>query len=127
MRARYLIVAGIVAMVGAGACGGEDTTTTPATDGTTQTETPAATETDAGGAGSLSMSGFAFVPSDVTAGEGGLLAITNEDSAAHTFTMDDGSVDEEVGAGQSVEVTVTAAGSFHCEIHPAMTGTVSLG
>lgn len=114
MRTKRLAVAIGLSMLVTAACGGDGDTSTPA--GGPSAE-----------AGSLSMSGFAFVPGDVTTGTGGTLSVTNEDSTTHTFTMDDGSVDQQVGAGQTVEVTVTAAGSFHCEIHPSMTGAVSLG
>jgi plastocyanin len=41
--------------------------------------------------------------------------------------MDDGSIDEQVGPGETVEVTVGVAGAFHCEIHPSMTGEVVEG
>ncbi len=56
--------------------------------------------------------------------EGGTLEFTNEDGFAHTFTMDDGSVDEEVAGGESATVTISTAGPFHCTIHASMTGTV---
>ncbi|MEX0983594.1 MAG: cupredoxin domain-containing protein [Actinomycetota bacterium] len=119
MRTKRLVVAIGLSMLVAAACGGEGDTSTPAGGGSSSAPS--------GEAGSLSMSGFAFVPGDVTTGTGGTLSVTNEDSTTHTFTMDDGSVDQQVGAGQTVEVTITAAGSFHCDIHPSMTGAVSLG
>jgi plastocyanin len=115
---RLMVLVGVVAVLGLASCSG-DTTTTP-TDGETSSST-------GGGAGTLTIADIAFSPSSVTAGDGGTLTITNEDSVTHTFTMDDGSVDEEVPGGGSIEVTITAAGPFHCNIHPSMTGTVSLG
>jgi len=107
----------LVSMVG---CSGSSTTTTPggSTSSTSATVAPA---------GTLTASGLAWNPSDVTTGPGGLLTVTNEDSTTHTFTMDDGSVDEDVPAGQTIQVTITTAGPFHCKIHSSMTGTVTLG
>ena len=67
---------------------------------------------------------FAFEPPDVLAGEDGTLTITNEGDSTHTFTMDDGSIDEELEPGATVDVVIGDAGGFHCEIHPTMTGTV---
>jgi plastocyanin len=110
-----MVALGLVAMAGFVACGGDSST--PAG---SSASTPA-------GAGVLTISGSTFSPGSVTTGTGGVLTITNEDSFAHTFTMDDGSVDQQIGGGETAEVTVTAAGPFHCTIHPSMTGTVALG
>ena len=80
-----------------------------------------------GGLGSLTtvqIVGLAFEPSRVTVPEGGELTVTNSASVAHTFTLDDGSVDERLEPGDSVTVTIPQAGGFHCEIHPSMTGEV---
>ena len=56
------------------------------------------------------------------------ISITNADSVDHTFTLDDGSVDEAVAAGQTATVAVdlTESTGFHCEIHPSMTGTIEV-
>ena len=113
MRTRRLVVAvGALVVLGLASCSGDETTSVPADDDE---------------AGTLTISGSAFVPTSVTAGEDGELTIVNEDDLDHTFTMDDDSLDEEVGAGDTIDVEVTTAGPFHCEIHPSMTGTVSLG
>jgi plastocyanin len=56
------------------------------------------------------------------------VTVTNEDSATHTFTLDDGSVDETVEQGATVTVTVDVSAStgFHCNIHPQMTGQIEV-
>ena len=56
------------------------------------------------------------------------VTVTNEDSTTHTFTLDDGSVDETVDPGATVTVTVdvSAATGFHCNIHPQMTGQIEV-
>ena len=38
------------------------------------------------------------------------ITITNADSVDHTFTLDDGSVDETIAAGETVTVTVEPDG-----------------
>lgn len=71
----------------------------------------------------------AFEPSILTIASGRTdITVTNADAAAHTFTLDDGSVDEAVPAGGSTTVTVdlSASAGFHCSIHPSMTGTLQV-
>ncbi len=84
-----------------------------------------------GGAGgtTITAEGFAFNPATLQVPSGETtLTITNNDGATHTFTLDDGSADQEVPAGESIEVTVniTASTGFHCKIHPSMTGTLEV-
>jgi plastocyanin len=77
--------------------------------------------------GSVSIEGFAFSPSTVTVKVGDSVTWTNNDSAPHTATADDGSFDtEQFGNGESSTLTFSTAGSFayHCTIHPQMHGTV---
>jgi len=75
------------------------------------------------------MEGFAFNPSTITVSGPTEVTITNNDSATHTFTLDDGSIDEEIGSGESTTVTidVSASTGFVCRFHPQMTGTVEVG
>ncbi len=82
-----------------------------------------------GGGTGITISGFAFHPSSLTVSGEATLTVTNEDDVTHTFTLDDGSVDEEIAAGASVDVTVNISAStgFHCKIHPSMTGTLEVG
>jgi plastocyanin len=77
--------------------------------------------------GSVTMEDFAFSPATVTVGVSDSVTWTNNDSADHTSTADDGSFDtESIGNGESSTLTFQEAGSFayHCTIHPAMHGTV---
>lgn len=78
----------------------------------------------------LVTSGTAFVPTTLSVTSGGdTITIRNDDGFAHTFTLDDGSVDQALAAGETVEVEVNidADAAFHCEIHPSMTGTLTVG
>ena len=81
-----------------------------------------------GGENAIVIEGFAFNPSTITVSGPTEFTITNNDSASHTFTLDDGSIDEEIGAGESTTVTVDVSAStgFVCRFHPQMTGTVEV-
>jgi plastocyanin len=91
---------------------------------------------DGGGGGSgqavtLTIVDFAFNPPTLTAGAGEevTVTVTNDGEATPTYTLDPGSVDQEVAAGETVEVSFTfpdESGGFHCEIHPDMTGTLEV-
>jgi plastocyanin len=88
-----------------------------------------ATQTGSGGGGTtVTISGFAFHPDTIPVSGPTEVTITNEDSATHTFTLDDGSVDETVepGATETVTIDVSASTGFHCNIHPQMTGQIEV-
>ena len=57
---------------------------------------------------------------------GASISITNDDSATHTVTADDGAFDVEAPAGETVELVAPGAGTYpyHCSIHSSMTGTL---
>ena len=127
MRQRWLRVVMVVTVASVlAACSSNDTSTTsettaPASDGGSDAGGPTS------GVATVTIAGFAFNPSDVTLPEGDTLTVRNEDTATHTFTMDDGSIDETLEPGDQVEVTPGAEGGFHCSIHPSMTGSISFG
>jgi plastocyanin len=123
-KARWArIVAGLfVLSLVVAACGGDD-------DGDETGATGATEETGANGGGTtITIAGFAFDPSTISVSGPTDVTITNEDSAAHTFTADDGSFDVEIEGGgeETVTVDVSEATPFHCEFHPQMTGTVEV-
>ncbi len=102
---------------------------TPAGGTTAPSGTTAGAGTGAAPGGSsatATISGFAFHLPDSVA-PGAQISVTNEDSATHTFTADDGSFTVSVGGGKSGTVTAPVkAGSYplHCEIHSSMKGTL---
>ena len=106
--------------------GGETGGTTGATTGATTG--PTAGATTGGGGNAIVIEGFAFNPSTITVSGPTEVTITNNDTAGHTFTLDDGSLDAEVEGGQTTTVTVdvSATTGFHCRFHPQMTGTVEV-
>jgi plastocyanin len=118
---RVAVVCGlmVVASVGA-ACGGDDDDGGGATGG----------GATGGGEADLAASGTAWDPTTVTVTAGGdSITIINEDGIDHTFTLDDGSIDEPLagGATVTVDVDISEDAPFHCEIHSSMTGTLTVG
>jgi plastocyanin len=97
------------------------------TDAAADTDAPAAAGTDApAAAGSeFTIEGSAF-PEGFVATVGEPFTVSNVDPAEHTVTSDDFSTF--VGAGSTESLTVDAAGEYEirCEIHPNMTGTITV-
>jgi plastocyanin len=77
---------------------------------------------------SLEISGFQF--GAVAVGAGGQVAVDNRDGAPHTVTADDGDFDSGQVDGGSTAAFVAPAQpgtyDFHCEIHPDMSGTLTV-
>jgi plastocyanin len=129
------VLVGVLALAAAG-CGGGDDDGGSASATTAAPETTAAATTAAGGGGEdefqLVASGFAWDKTslDMTAGAQVSVEVSNEDTAQHSFTFDEASVDEVVPAGEdaTVSFTVPAAGEyeFRCKFHGSMTGTVNV-
>ena len=93
-----------------------------------------ATGTSGGGASAdvtITVKDFQFDPSSVAVSSGATtIEITNTGSTVHSFTLDDGSVSQDIQPGQTQTVTVdvTADAGFHCKYHPSqMTGTLTVG
>ena len=94
----------------------------------TPSTAPAASAATANAA--VTISGFAFGPAAVTVTAGSMITWTNQDSAAHTVTADDGSFDSSsLAQGATFSQTFSTAGTvtYHCKIHPSMTGTITVG
>jgi plastocyanin len=84
---------------------------------------------DGGGSTAVSMRDFSFTPASVTVSSGDTISLTNEGEASHTFTIEDGAIDEELEPGASADVTVDLeAGEYEfiCEFHPQMTGRLTV-
>ncbi len=130
------VLVGVLALAGAG-CGGNDEDGGGASATTAAPETTAAPGTTAAGGGGenevqLTASGFAWDKTDLemAAGGGVKVEVTNDDSAPHSFTFEEASVDQTVDGGEDATVTFTApdAGEyqFRCKFHASMTGTVTV-
>lgn len=95
-----------------GACGGTASdTTTPAVDGGT----------------AVSIDAFAFSPATITVKVGTEVTWRNLQANTHTVTADDAEFDSaQLPQDAEFSQTFDTPGefSYHCEIHPNMTGTV---
>jgi plastocyanin len=129
-------LAGVLALVAAG-CGGDDGggSASGATAAPETTSAPATTAATGGGGEDeiqLTASGFAWDKTqlEMTAGSEVKVEVTNDDSAPHSFTFQEASVDQTVDGGENATVTFTApdAGEyqFRCKFHGSMTGTVTV-
>lgn len=116
------------------ACSGSDETTSGG-EGRDQGAGQFAGDQPAGDGGggtssvNLSIANFAFSPDSLSEPAGETIAIENTDTTTHTFTVDKADIDEQVDAGNTVDVALDLKPGeydFHCEIHPSMTGTLSI-
>src|SRR5215212_6245409 len=76
----------------------------------------------------VSIKNFAFNPPNATVAPGTTVTWVNNDQTAHTVTANDGAFDSgTLQPGQSYSFKFDKAGTYayHCNIHPAMTVTVS--
>jgi len=126
MQSRRVIssfaVAGTAAalLVGCGGGGGGSSTAkAPAQSGTSQA---------ASSASAITIDNFAFRPATLTVSGDARVAVTNDDSTAHTLTADDGkSFDTgSIDSGNSSRLSAVKPGryAYHCSIHPFMHGTL---
>ena len=79
---------------------------------------------------SVSIEDFYFEPANAAVQPGDTIVWTNNGAHPHTVTADDGSFDSgTLQPGQSFSWTFQAPGmvTYHCSIHPSMTGSVSVG
>jgi plastocyanin len=125
---RSVAALGAATLLTLAGCGGDDDNSEAdpapaATAAPAQEEQPAA---EPAGASTITIADFAFGGiTEIAAAT--TVTITNDDSAPHTLTADDGSFDAgTIGAGESIEFTFPEAGEFtyHCNFHPSMTGKI---
>jgi plastocyanin len=70
---------------------------------------------------------MSFTPASITVSPGTTVKWNNNDNMTHTVTGDDNSFDSgNISAGSSFSRMFSVAGTYtyHCTIHPSMTGTV---
>jgi plastocyanin len=109
------------------AAGGGGEATAPADTAPTEAET--APSGEAVRSGKVEIVDFAYSPQTVTVAAGGKVTWRNEDADDHTVTLDDGSFDSgDIAEGKLKSESFKSPGTFtyHCEIHPEMTGTVEV-
>lgn len=74
-----------------------------------------------------SVGNLAFVPNPSQASMGDLIVWTNNDLTPHRIVLDDGRVIGDVAPGASTAPMslASATATFHCSIHPSMTGSIN--
>jgi plastocyanin len=91
---------------------------------------PPATSPPPSSGQAVGIANFAYTPSSITVRVGTRVTWTNRQAAIqHTVTADDGSFGSgQLSTGVSFSHVFTTAGtySYHCSIHPDMTGTVTV-
>jgi plastocyanin len=129
MHRRWIQVVGAIFALTllAAACGGEEDEGTP--DGeTTETETETASPTEGDGGADLTIVDFSFSPSNLRVSDGDSITVANIGDTSHTFTTEDGAIDETVGPGEEIEVPIEGVSTqeFHCRFHSQMTGKLTV-
>jgi plastocyanin len=143
MRARSLALAGLLLVAsGLAACGDDD----DAADTSSTSNTEVSTPVDDGSTGEdAPVEGGDEVPADEgsdivvaedfsltngAAAPGARVTFDNQGEVPHTLTADDGAFDtgtvEPGGTGDITAPSAPGAYPYHCEIHPAMTGTLTV-
>jgi plastocyanin len=83
----------------------------------------------AAGGEAIDIVDFAFAPAELTVPVGTTVTWTNQDSAPHTVTADDGAFDSgRMDQGATFSFTFDTAGTYayHCDFHPNMTATITV-
>ena len=72
---------------------------------------------------------YAFSPVMLSIGHGAPLTVTNTTAAPHTMTADGGAFSSgTVSPNSTITMTFSTPGTYpyHCQIHPYMTGTLTV-
>jgi plastocyanin len=97
------------------------------TDESTTTEEPTEEVAAAPVAVAVDIANFAYTPATLEVHVGDTVTWTNNDSAPHTVTSSDGSIQSgtmEQGASFSFTFTTPGTFDYHCEFHASMVGQV---
>ena len=80
-------------------------------------------------AANVTIDNFAFGPSSLEVSAGTEVTWTNQQGSPHTITADDGSfTSDNIAKDGTFSFTFLTPGTYtyHCEIHPNMTGTITV-
>ena len=120
-------VTGLVLLIAAPACGGDDggdPTSAPSSAPSTATASENGSETTGD---TVAIEDFAYKPETLKAKAGTAVTFTNKDAFAHTVTAKDKSYDSgNLDQGGTFEHTYDEPGTYEyfCTIHNSMTGSV---
>ena len=124
MRHARLAALILPAMLALAACSGSSSPAASAA----ASVAPSVAPPDATGS-AVTIASFKFEPATLTISVGTTVTWTNNDSASHTVTADDGSFKSgTLGKGGTFSQTFATAGTFayHCNFHSSMTATVTV-
>jgi len=124
MRHARLAALILPAMLALAACSGSSSPAASAA----PSVAPSVAPPDATGS-AVTIASFKFEPATLTISVGTTVTWTNNDSASHTVTADDGSFKSgTLGKGGTFSQTFATAGTFayHCNFHSSMTATVTV-
>ena len=130
MHRRWMRLLGSVfalSLLAAACSGNDDDSSGSDNGGGTETTSPSA-DTGGGGGADLTIVSFNFDPSNLKVSDGDTITVSNIADVSHTFTTEDESIDETIGPGEEVEVTIEGVSSqgFHCRFHSQMQGTLTV-
>jgi plastocyanin len=95
--------------------------------GMDMTPAPEAQAPSVAGDNQVTIQNFSFGPGSLTVSAGATVTWTNSDSVTHTVTASDASFDSSnLKPGEQFSFKFSAPGtySYHCSIHPFMTGQI---
>ena len=122
MRASAILIAVLAAAVSASRCsgGGNSSSQTPTSPGGTTASTVTVSIVATNGNKS-------YVPNPIPTASGDQVVFKNNDTVVHHIVMDDRSIDfGNISPGASSAAKgVGAGGTFHCENHPSMVGSIN--
>lgn len=127
-RAATLVSLTTVGLAACGVANSHPSAATQATMTMPMTAAPAASKTTPVATDSVSIQNFAFAPAAITVKVGTTVTWTNHDDEAHTvfFAFDGSRSPILVNSANIYHKTFTTPGTYtyHCTIHPFMTGVV---
>lgn len=123
MRRLAIASLALATCVGLAGCSSSSTNTQAPTVATAPSAAPSTSSR------SVSIQNMAFGPDKISIPAGAKVTWTNQDSVEHTVTFDSASIPSSgnLPNGASFSATFDSPGTFsyHCAIHPGMTGTVT--
>jgi plastocyanin len=112
------VLAAVAAVALLAGCGGGG--------GATASAPAPASSPGSGSGSSIAIRDFKFSPATLTVRHGASIDVTNDDSAPHSVTADDGDSFDSgtLQQGESATIKVARAGryAYHCTVHPFMKG-----
>jgi plastocyanin len=119
---RNFIIAGMALFLIASACGKDSDSSTNPGEGDNPPDNPPSNL--------VTISNFAFSPQSITVSAGDTVTWRNDDNVNHTVTSDSGGEPDSpvLSQGQIYQHVFAQPGthSYHCTIHPTMTGNVAV-